>query len=260
MPKTLIVPVDGSIIAERGLIAATRIAERLQACDIVVVSVDVDVVDRHRADVESLVARVAPTVGVRIDCPAGDVAGVVARIAAREPDSAVCMTTRGRGRVAAPLLGSVATEVLRVVDVPVALVGPECRNDWWHEPPRLVACWTGAGSDAILEPATKWGAALGMSLTLLCVYHPLDAHGSVNPRAEFAPALAQLDAPAAVRTVALHEPLPAYAIAGYAAELPATLVGLTTRARTGVGRAVLGSVALDVVHESPCPVLAVRRP
>jgi nucleotide-binding universal stress UspA family protein len=258
VPKTIIVPVDGSATAERAVPVATRIAERFEACEVVLVSVDVDEADRHRPYLERLAASTQTSVAVRIESHAGDVAGVVARLAGHEPDAVVCMTTRGRGRVAAPLLGSVATDVLRSVDVPVVLVGPKCAEHWWHQPPSMVACWAGSDSDAILGPAAAWSDALRMELSLLCVFHPLDVPSSVDPDAQFAPALAQLGSSRAVDTVALHEELPAFAIADYAARLPATLVALTTHARTGLGRAVLGSVALDVVRESTCPVLAVR--
>jgi nucleotide-binding universal stress UspA family protein len=260
VPKTLIVPVDGSNTAERALPVAIGIAERLESCEVVLVSVDLEVADRHRPYVESLVACTETTVSVRAECHAGDVAGVIARMADRESDAAVCMTTRGRGRVAAPLLGSVATEVLRAVDVPVLLVGPKCRDDWWHDPPRLVACWAGNDSDAVLGPARAWSDALGMQLSLVCVFHPLDVKSSVDPDAEFASALAQLGASRPVETVALRDDAPAYAIADHAQRLPASILALTTRALSGLGRAVLGSVAMDVVHESVCPVLAVRRP
>ena len=125
----------------------------------------------------------------------------------------------------------------------------------------MVACWAGHDSDAILAPATSWSDALGTDLSLLCVFHPLDVPSSVNPGAEFAPAVVQLDpAHQGIETIALRDEAPAYAIADYARKLPATLVALTTRARTGLGRAVLGSVALDVVGRSVCPVLAVRQP
>jgi nucleotide-binding universal stress UspA family protein len=261
MPKTLIVPVDGSTLAERALPVANLLAQRLDSCEIVVVAVDVAAADRHRDYVESLVARFGGgTVTVRSECHSGDPAGVVARLSQREPDAAVCMTTHVRGRFAAPLLGSVATEVLRAVDVPVLLLGPKCDDDWWHEPPHLVACWAGSDSDAILDPACAWSDALGMDLSLLCVFHPLDVPASVDPDSQFAPALARLDpAHRGVRTIALRDDLPAMAIAEEARSLPATVVALTTRAREGVDRMVLGSVALDVVRQSPCPVLAVRR-
>jgi nucleotide-binding universal stress UspA family protein len=261
VPKTLIVPVDGSPTAERALTVASLLARRLESCEVVLVSADVDAADRHADYVRSLAGAVPGAATVRTECHGGDAPGVIARIAEREPGATVCMTTRGRGRMAAPLLGSVATEVLRLVDAPVLLVGPNCRDDWWHEPPHMVACWAGSDSDAILVPAEAWSDALGMDLSLVCVFHPLDVPASVDPAAQFAPALLHLDTShRGIPTVALHEELPALTIADYARHLPASLVALTTRARSGFSRAVLGSVALDIVHSSPCPVLAVRRP
>jgi nucleotide-binding universal stress UspA family protein len=261
MPKTLVVPVDGSSTAERALPVATVLAERFGVCDIVVVAADAQAADRHRSYLESLVERTPRPITLRAECHAGDPAGVIARIAAQEPDAAVCMTTHGRGRVVAPLIGSVATEVLRLVAAPMVLVGPNCRDDWWHEPPRMVACWAGSDSNAILAPAVTWSDALAMDLSLVCDFHPLDVPATVNPQAEFASALAQLDRKhRGIPTVALHQEVPALAITAYTHDLPASLVALTTRARSGMSRAVLGSVALDIVHHSTCPVLAVRKP
>jgi len=258
MPKTLIVPVDGSDTAEQALACARVIASKLEACDVVLLSVDVDDGERMRPYVDALVARSGGGVA-RVECVTGDPAGEIVRSAQHQPDAVVCMTTRGHGRIAAPLLGSVATEVLRGVEGPVLLVGPRCEPDWWHEPPHLVACWAGDASDAILQPAQSWSSALGMDLSLLFVFHPLDVPASVDPQKEFLPALAQLDGGhRPVRTVDLHDDFPPGAIADYARELPATLLALTTHARSGLGRAVLGSVAMDVVHRSPCPVLVTR--
>jgi nucleotide-binding universal stress UspA family protein len=237
------------------------LAQRLESCEIVVVSVDV-ANDQSRAGyLDALASRFAGgPVTVHAEHHSGDPARVIARVTAREPDATVCMTTRGRGRFGAPLLGSVATEVLRAVDVPVLLVGPRCHDAWWHEPARLVACWAGVDSDAILHPACSWADALGMELSLVCVFHPLDVPSSVDPGAQFAPALARIDpGHRNVATVALRDETPALAIADYARTLPATLLAVTTRAREGIDRMVLGSVALDVVRHSPGPVLAMRR-
>jgi nucleotide-binding universal stress UspA family protein len=259
MPKTLIVPVDGSQAAERGLAVASQLAQRLATCDVLLLSADVDDGERQRPYLDDL-ARTA-ALPVRIECVTGDPAGAIVRAAQAEPDATVCMTTHGRGRIAVPFVGSVATEVLRTLDAPVLLVGPSARDDWWHEPPQMVVCWAGTDSDPILAPSVAWSDAFGLELSLLCVFDPLDVPASVDPHAQFTPALAQLDAMHPhTRAVALHDEVPALAIAGYARDLPATIVALTTRARTGLGRAVLGSVALDVVHHSPCPVLAVAQP
>lgn len=262
MPKTLIVPVDGSDTAERALPVASLVAQHLESCEIVAVNVDVGGDDGSHDYLDALVTRLADgPVAVRGERHHGDPAEVIARITTHEPDAAVCMTTHGRGRFGAPLLGSIATEVLHAVDVPVLLVGPHCHDPQWHRPAHLVACWAGDSSDAILDPACAWADALGMDLSLLCVFHPLDVASSVDPEAQFAPALARVDRRHRnVATVALRDEVPALSIAEYARTLPATIVALTTRAREGLDRMVLGSVALDVVRHSPCPVLAVRRP
>ena len=45
-----------------------------------------------------------------------------------------------------------------------------------------------------------------------------------------------------------------------AAELGASLILMTTHGRSGLGRAIFGSVADDVLRHAPCPVLIVRIP
>jgi nucleotide-binding universal stress UspA family protein len=260
VPKTLIVPVDGSKAAEHALACAQRLAAHLEACDLVVMTVDLDDGERRRDYVNHLAGRVAG-VPLRAECVTGDPAAAIIRMMEQEPDAAVCMATHARGRVAGPLLGSVATEVVRGTRVPVLLVGPRCEMDWWHEPAQLVACWVGSGSHPILQPAREWSTELGMDLSLLGVFHPLDLAATVDPRAQFAPALAHLDADHDhIRTVALQDDFPAGAIVQYAKDLPATTLALTTRARTGLGRTALGSAAMEIVHRSPCPMLVVRGP
>jgi nucleotide-binding universal stress UspA family protein len=51
---------------------------------------------------------------------------------------------------------------------------------------------------------------------------------------------------------------PAARLMDMAARLPAAAIALTTHGRTGLPRLVLGSVAMEVVHRAPCPVLVGR--
>ena len=183
----------------------------------------------------------------------------IAEMVGSLPDAVVCMATHGRGRVTAPLLGSVATEVLQRVTTPVLLVGPHCQADWWHFPAKLVVCWGGEESNAILPWAREWAHDLHLELWLESVFHPLDTRVAAEPRGEFQPALAVLQMPPDdVHLLVLRDDLPSGAIVRSAQELPATLLAMTTHARSGFGRAVLGSVAMEVVHHSPCPVLVVH--
>ncbi len=47
-------------------------------------------------------------------------------------------------------------------------------------------------------------------------------------------------------------------IVGFARDLPATYLVMGSHGRRGMARVALGSVAMRVVHRSPCPVLVVR--
>jgi nucleotide-binding universal stress UspA family protein len=258
MPKTLIVPVDGSESSERALAVAELLAGHFDRCDTVVMTAarhDDEV--RHRY-FDGLAERLGHA-DLRTEfVDAVDAAAAIADLALAEPDAVVCMATHGRGRLAAPLLGSVATEVLRRVESPVLLVGPHCEAGWWHDRPRVLTCWIGGGSNAILPAAKEWVEALHGELWLELVYHPLDTRTAVDPHAEFAPALKLIGDDVDVHLMPCASHYPAGAIVRSAHELPATLVAMTTHARTGLGRSALGSVAMDVVHHSRCPVLVVR--
>lgn len=54
------------------------------------------------------------------------------------------------------------------------------------------------------------------------------------------------------------EGVPAAAIIGFAEASAQDLIVMGTRGRTGLGHALLGSVAEKVVRSAPCPVLTVR--
>ena len=56
----------------------------------------------------------------------------------------------------------------------------------------------------------------------------------------------------------LHGPDPGARLVDAATRLPASVIAMTTHGRTGFQRTVLGSVAMDVVHDAPCPVLVAR--
>jgi nucleotide-binding universal stress UspA family protein len=257
MPKTFIVPVDGSEAAEQALQVAQTLAERIGSCDIVVMTAAGSDNERDvRGYLDALVERVGSS-RIRADLVEADPAEAIVRAAENQVDAVVCMATHGRGRLAAPFLGSVANDVLRRVDVPVVLVGPHCEPTWWHDRPRVVACWSGEPSNAILLPAREVAEALGGELWVDSVFHPLDTQMAEHPHAEFEPALEQIGPGIEVHLVPLRSDYPAGAIVRSARDLPATLLAMTTHARSGASLVALGSVTMQVVHNSPCPVLVV---
>ena len=60
-------------------------------------------------------------------------------------------------------------------------------------------------------------------------------------------------------TVVLTHANAAHAIVSFAIELPADLIVVGTRGRSGFSHLLLGSVAEHVIRSAPCPVLVVKR-
>jgi nucleotide-binding universal stress UspA family protein len=257
MPKTLIVPVDGSEAAEQALRVARLLRSRFGSCSVVMMTAIAPGDDEGRAAFEALSERVVNDHTRAEIVDDDDPAHAIAMMAASEPDSVVCMATHGRGRLAAPLLGSVATEVLRRVSTPILLVGPHCEDTWLHPRPRVAACWVGDGSRAILATAKEWADALEGELWLETVYHPLDVRVA-EARADFEPAFVALGGEVGVHTLTLRDDYAAGAIVRSERDLCVSVMAMTTHARTGIARSALGSVAMDVVHHSACPVLVVH--
>jgi len=61
-----------------------------------------------------------------------------------------------------------------------------------------------------------------------------------------------------VKTAAVEDKWPAYAITDYAKNHGMELIAMATHGRTGLKKMMLGSVAQKVVHESRVPVLLIR--
>jgi len=122
---------------------------------------------------------------------------------------------------------------------------------------------------AAVRCARALAAERGADLLLLNVIEPfhvdwkMDTSGRQrDDRAEADRALAALAAAelpglANVRTE-LRPGVPAEAIVDFARVTRADLLIIATRGRTGLTRALLGSVAESVVRHAPCPVLVVR--
>ena len=139
-PRRVLVPLDGSLLAERALGLAMRLADLL-AGDLVLLRVvdelklpghvaeDDDPVRARAADayVRQIAARVESTLpgrAVATRVASGSPAAEIAR-AARELDvDAIAMSTHGRSGLERAVLGSVTTATLARSTVPLLLLGP----------------------------------------------------------------------------------------------------------------------------------------
>jgi nucleotide-binding universal stress UspA family protein len=205
-----------------------------------------------------------------------DVARAIARRADDLGSCVVCISTRGHGRIAGAMIGSVARAVLqdsrqpivavgRLADRPPFLVGRPRRRPRSHpEPlsvPRIVACIDDSErSAAVLPVAAAWSKALDMQLSIVTVVD--DAAG----RAKIS------DVETRVRELTTHwrEHVPAVdghvlndpvsVPSGLVAHLrthPAGLIAVATEGRAGLERVRYGAAAAAIVRSVPVPALVV---
>ena len=278
--RHVLVPLDGSKFAAAALRTAQALAARFGA-ELHAVSVaehddEVDVMGSEAA------AALGPGAGPeQVHVVVGDDAAAAIAATATDLGSAlICMSTHGRGRIAGAVVGSVARSLLQAARQPIIAVGPfaDRPRPFGSEPPvplsvpRVVACVDGTPpSESLLPVAGRWADALGMSLTIVTVAEPSPApvrpdapwhrrHGPEEDADAYAARLGEKwkDVAAEVGTEVVYDPIsPADGLRTYLDQHPAGLVAVTTHARTGLRRVLLGADAANIVHASTAPTLVV---
>jgi nucleotide-binding universal stress UspA family protein len=256
----LIVPLDSSETAEAALAPTAALASQLGVpVELVLVSSPgIDAVDDDRY-LEKAAASLACTVGTVRRVGSNDVVGVLVDIA-DEPGALLCMSTRGRSRLA-PVLGSIAAGVVRSARHPVLLFGPEARPPAAFD---VVAGCIEPGSDrshAVLAPALAMSMELDATFWLVEVrqrdWIVSDTPGAVDG-GEVAALTHELRRGGnGVEWCVRHEDHAASGILAAAGDLEPALIVMASRARAGVARLALGSVTTDVVRRAACGVLVV---
>jgi nucleotide-binding universal stress UspA family protein len=266
VPKTVVVPLDGSDVAARALPVATSLATGLGADLLLMTTTQTRRSDRMLRPVwldDAATGVAGPTVTTRlVDEHPADAA--ILSVAREATDATVCMATHGRGALGTAILGSVAQDVVRAADLPVVLVGPHVydpKGEPWSglEQP-MVVCHDGSvAADAIVPIACEWARTLAVPVVVVHVFHPLDVESASHPTAAIDPMLEAMRCELDDVDVRIYrDSFPVGVILELLRTLPASLVALSTHGRTGLARATLGSVAASLVHASPCPVLLTR--
>ena len=281
----VLVPLDGSEFALQALPTARVLAGRFRA-ELHTISVVGDNDDAQRVR-----ALASAALGVEVGddravvLTRGEPGEEIARLADELGSCVVCLSTHGRGRLRGALVGSVARSVLQRASGPMVALGPSADNPgWtprpraWPEPlsvPRLVVCVDGSDtSEQVLPIAGAWARALGMSMTILTIAddapEPISGerrhgrYGSDGDAERYIDALVEQwsSTVAGVDGEVVRDPIgPASGLRAHLDERPAGLVALTTHARSGLQRALLGAAAASIVHASvaPCLVAPVQR-
>jgi nucleotide-binding universal stress UspA family protein len=252
--RAVLVPLDGSEQAERGIGPGEWLAERFGA-DLHVLCADVQRDERFWYD--TYLERIAAdTVGIATHrSNERDVDRAVRVAAGALGPCLVCMATHGRSRSAA-VLGSTFASVLAGGIAPLIAIGPRAGPRAAPDPRRVVASVDdGPGAGSVVDLAASWARALGDSLSVVTVAERDDdgVHDQHVQGLAHRPDLADLVTDA---TVLLGGAGPHHELARHLAHRPASLVVAATRGRRGVARALYGSELARIIHESPVPVLA----
>lgn len=266
MPKTIIVPLDGSQFAERALAPAHTLARQSGAALVLVMArLGGDTEPERSLQSAAATAGIGPVRTVVIEDRLA--ASAIPMLAGTEPDAVICMTTHGRSGPGHALFGSIAEEVLRRVDVPLVLVGPAVSDGGERSFEELVVCLDGSRTAAAILPvASAFARDLELAVWLVGVVDPewrVEAGAAIDiDSPESAPlqhvARGLKSTGVGVNWETLHGHDPASSIVEFAATRPSPLLAMTTHGRTGLARVTTGSVTMSVVHRAPCPVLVLR--
>jgi nucleotide-binding universal stress UspA family protein len=286
MLSTILVPLDGSALAEQALPFAERVARAAQARVILTravpaysgaeASVEASVALAARENLEEIASRLRRAeIPVGVTVPEGDAAAqTVGAVAALGVDLIV-MSTHGRSGIGRWLYGSVADAVIRLANVPVMLVPPGTSLPWPTDRQLriIVPLDESQLSEAVLGPALEFATRLDAELLLvevvawppLVYYDPVELLGYdleeqvAAARGYLADVATRLhESGASVRCRVEVDPTPAATIVQLARDEHADLIAMATHGRSGVARVVLGSTTTGTLQHAGVPLLIVR--
>ncbi|MGI9602364.1 MAG: universal stress protein [Acidimicrobiales bacterium] len=270
MIERLLVPLDGSAAAARTLIPATRLVRRLHVPLRVVSYVSELIEHEVRSAIAEQVAELDlgdQGVSVHVGAAPESVAAALVQECLVEPGTLTVMSTSGAGRTGS-VLGSVADGFLARGCTPVLLIGPDCDLDRFVPGRPMVVPLDGSDTaESILPVAAYWATMFDAVPEVVSVLEVSTsqsvAGGDLPPETALVRAvagrLAEQSGVAADYEV-LHGDKVAQSIVDRASHRDAALIALSTHGRTGLARLVAGSVAMEVLHRAPCPVLVHRPP
>lgn len=280
MFRSIMVPLDGSPLAERALPYAESLA-RASGARLALVRATraralpgqkpgearMAPMEEAAAYLEQSARRIAGR-GLTVDTGvtyAGAVEGLMDEVDFRRPDLIV-MATHGRGGLGRLALGSVAGGLVARTTVPVLLIRAAHTADPAQPltggPKILVPADGSVFAEEALPLAAGLADLLGGELLLLRAISPSEGPAGGEERAEariYLDGLAARFASTGRRiSCEIRAGAPAAAIAAAGRDDGAALVVIATHGRGGLGRLALGSVADAVLHQGDAPLLLVR--
>jgi nucleotide-binding universal stress UspA family protein len=267
VPRHVVVPLSAHWDAQRALPAAIWLATRAQApVSLLTVAFDASSVESRHAELErigdDLRARgLDVTTRVR---RTEEVAAAIVEEARLRPGSVICMPSHGPGRLAELAIGTVTQDVVDHAPGPILFVGPHVET---VDPPRrlVAAVDDRAPSLRAVSLVDHWARAFHLEVELVEVLGRRVA-------TQFVPGdvVESATLQGYAQTLRAHGLEPSWdvlhgrdrsaAIADHVRGRGGSLVVVGTHARHGIPRLAQGSVAMQIVHHSPVPVVVVPVP
>ena len=285
--KTILVPLDGSALADRAVPFAATIAKRAGWPILLLRAVNTLRTPTETAG-EALKHEAQASLDTTAETLAKDGLTIATRVVDGQAETAileattdedvglVVMSTHGHGGLGRWIYGSVADTVLRHAPVPVLTVPPHGLEAWTtDERIKILVPLDGSPlSRAALAPARELADILGGSLILASVVtfpsYSMYAEGYVfatpdptdSMRAETRHCLEPIAAGLRTDTrpveVCATYGTPYFGIMTIARDHGAGLIVMATHGRSGMTRALLGSVATATIRQTDIPILLVR--
>jgi nucleotide-binding universal stress UspA family protein len=287
MLNTILVPLDGSQLAEQALDYAERLAQATSARLVLTRVLPVYIIQPPEDDLASAddardyLERVATRLmahgrDVKTSTVWGEPVDMILERARATHADLVVMATHGRSGPGRWLYGSVADQVLRRAPVPVLLVPPQSGSVWPADSaPTIILPLDGSKlAEAALQPVAELAARLGSELVLVQVipFPPyslyaddgaylaaFDCDAAIAGAHEYLAGVAARLKPAVSQVRGRAElGQPAEAIAEVARQEGAALIAMATHGRSGLARLVLGSVATATLRRTAVPLILIR--
>ena len=285
--KTILVPLDGSALADRAVPFAATIAKRagwsvllLRAVTTLRAPTEAEgrtMVREARAALDAVAAALtADGLDVATRVVDNQAESAILEATAAEDVTLVVMSTHGRGGLGRFIYGSVADTILRHAPVAVLTVPPHGLDAWPPEQPiKILVPLDGSDvSRAALEPACELADILGGSLVLASVVtfptYSMYAEGYafvepdpndnllIQTRRYLEEIAAELRTDSRPVEVCATYGTPYFGIMTIARDLKVGLIVMATHGRGGVTRALLGSVATATIRQTDVPIMLVR--
>ena len=289
--KTILVPLDGSELAEQVLPYAQEFARRFDAELLLLTSIQpVGIWDatatainwdrEERLAQEYLDAQKerleAAGVKVRVKRQHGEAAANILETAEAENVGLVAISTHGRSGISRWLFGSVADRIVQNSHVPLLMIRPDDKTEPKPVFEKLLVPLDGSDVAASVLPFVEEVAKrFGASLVLYHAVPPISAYPgfeTVNPQLDgkvlqemqqqakelLSAAARDIEGRGTHATVAVSIDLAVDGILRAAKETGADLIAIGTHGRSGLGRMVMGSVANAVMRRSILPCLLVH--